>query len=514
MGSEGNAAKHSSAESERFNQSHKSPLEALQREGAGMSRPDALDIFRGKPPTFPNIDELFGTPKISAKGARESAQINGREFAIKSNSEGAQYYRKDPTGEWNTRDGGNTWVRRGNDFRVWRGLAYFDGDGKYVTSNSDYGLRQVYSKDGSTQSEIRTLAGESVIVRSDKTGKAVYVKDDSGEWSSKDGKKWRSLQTGQERRGTAGISQFGEYKFQPETGTARTLQSDKLEVIKNKQTEIESTFGITVVPEGEKKKQNKGEIIAGVPTLDELNVLNEALTKTSHEDYSNMRIFFSQPSGLEQDTLAYYEGGNETTPHELVMLPGSRMTVRGWDGFEGVAQHELAHHEQYKKWGDDEFADAGMPLEARKLLADMGWTRSAKFGYLIEDKYGGFWKLEKEHWNWKEGTRSARGIRQLDNAGMQRRALHRPPTTYFDAPTEEHAEGVAMFRVDRGKLAQESPDIYRVMKQYDQLTIDNKWGKESTGESKYIRALSGRVIPNTVTNRTEIETQENIWGIK
>ena len=283
-----------------------------------------------------------------------------------------------------------------------------------------------------------------------------------------------------------------------------------------------------------------------MPSEPELKVLKESLAKTSHEDYRGMKIWFISPhNNKEVDTLGTYEndGDRANKPHscsggcghkpgktpggDLVLLPKSRQSLGGMSGLDGTILHELAHHEQGERYGhQDEWGGRKSGLASRDIADQHGWTFSKRHGeHLLKGKDGGLWRFQesRDQWRWTGGKPPADGKRRLDSEDMKERALVPPISDYFPNPQEHQAEALTAFRsgvgeqpddIDRKELALKSPQLYKITRDFDQNSIDLKFGRNSDGQPNFIRDLTGHLVPNTEESRSRVNIAERIWGLK
>lgn len=426
-------------------------------------------------------------------------------MTIRYDEQGRPKYVKDHTGEWNSTDGGKTWVNKRDENNVRRGEVSIDENGNYIRTDTDYGTRTTHHTDGSRRQEIKTGSGERYVVGTDRNGRVNYFKDNRGEWSSPDGKNWTNSETQEKRRGRASMSEYGEFNFNGERGDKQTTRSEELESIKQKQKELSEKYGIQFVPPGRKHDGH----VNGVPTKQELDLLQEVLERTSHVDYRGVKMWFIRPDGEKPDNkgnkgdmYGYYVDKN------MVIMPRARSTPEGFDAMEGTLYHELGHHEQERTF-PEQWGSSGDPRALRDLMREMGWHYDPHHGMLIKDKDGGMWKYNKDtnEYDWKKGKRP-RGDRSISPEEMTRRALVKPSTDYNHFPYETHAEGIAMLRYNPTLLASKSPQLYKVLRDWDQKQLDKRHG-----EGKVMRGVDGRVVPNTPENRERRRRMEQETGV-
>ncbi len=211
------------------------------------------------------------------------------------------------------------------------------------------------------------------------------------------------------------------------------------------------------------------------------------------------------------------------------------------DSLEGAITHELGHH-QFAKLGYNANAkvsevDRDLSPSGAALVQRMGWVRrldekDADYNWLLEGKHkdlngnnasylpesnGLFFEFMRKQ---KEGgiVNSAGKVvpadqgQRLSEDAMRQEAVIKPPTWYFEAPEEEYAESVKLFRLggdNRKALLDDSRTLYAIIKQNDQREIDQAYGKNADGTSKLLRDLDGHLVPDTAANRKRIAAFES-----
>jgi len=245
--------------------------------------------------------------------------------------------------------------------------------------------------------------------------------------------------------------------------------------------------------------------------------MEDQFSKIKYEKFKGMRIWTIQATGNGNAVtdLGLFEPAEKGEPANIYMLPKARRVIDGWSGIEGVMAHELVHFEQDVRIKDKEIGEPGTDAETRELGKRMGWEYHAKHKSLLKDKDGGLWKIleNRDDWEWKAGTPPKNGEKKVSETEMREIAAVRPPTVYFDTPSEMHAEATALFRMERAKLAKESPQIYKAVREYDQSNITKALKSHASGEPKFIRDIDGNVVPNTVATRARIQAVEKTWGV-
>lgn len=271
--------------------------------------------------------------------------------------------------------------------------------------------------------------------------------------------------------------------------------------------EMSARYGIKFITSGEHKYEN-GKIRAGVPTGDELDALERVLKSNPHINVKGMRVMFVDRNKKGNNVLAAHENDGKQPPRIWMMPSGRNRGTDGWNKLESDISHEMSHEEQHQINNKRDLGHPRSTPEGKRLAREMGWTTDRAKPRLL-DKTGGEWTYHEKSETW----RSADGKKRLTNEQMRERAKVRPASNYFDSADEMHAEGISRFRTDRAGLAEDSPHLYSVMKDFDQRMLDKKYGKDSNGQSNYIRDENGKIVRNTPEARQRIERMERQWRI-
>lgn len=510
--------------------------------------------------TRPTLEETPGRGLREPKPDPETARVertriwgtgSGRDTGveIRYDKDNKPFFVRDHLGEWRSSDGGKTWQTDGPNFRTRRGEVSIDANGNYTVNNSDYGVRQTNTRDGSVTRSITDSAGDTFSVTRDKRGVPNAFTDKSGDWVG-DGSNWTNRTTGEKKTGTVALTEYGEFRFKPNKGDATVAQTPEYERIQRLQQELTEKYGVLFAKPGEKRDLNapgtppaerEPPAIAGVPTAAELETLGNVLRNTPHENYKNMKMWFIRPDENQTDTLGAYTndrmGGHQgcachgkglkRTDGDMMVFPMARQETKGVEGLEGTLYHELGHHEQFRRFSTSMANESAANPEGKKLMEDLGWQYSPRHKeWLLKDDSKGLWKFEQPQgpgeqpmWRWVGGERPADNQKRLDSKQMRERALVKPITDYFDNPGENHAEALAMYRIGvndkpqggRQYLATESPKLYEATKNYDQKIINDKFGMNTDGSPRMVRDLDGRVVENTEAVRARIQRQEEQW---
>ncbi|MDZ4834392.1 MAG: hypothetical protein SGJ27_11500 [Candidatus Melainabacteria bacterium] len=542
------------------------PRDDRARAGRDKSPPKtAKERYEANDPVEPQLPGTVRTDRTRVHGTGSRVDTG---VEIRYGESGKPHFVRDQEGEWASKDGGKTWKTDEPKFAIRRGDVSIDSKGNYSFENTDYGLKSTYSPDGTSRRSITTSGGDTYSVSRDKKGVPTEFSDKSGDWTSTNGRHWTNSKTNDTKTGNVSLSEHGEFRFRPEgKGDQMVAQSLQLERINQMKEQLTQKYGVTFAKPGEVESRpetrdggmgpggmgpqgpRSADPVqrAGVATEAELKTLGIGLEKTSHENYKGMKVWFMQRGDYNPGEMAVYkpnESGSKGQGHQhsggccgrgverknngdLVVNAPARQDTSGFDTFERTSLHELAHHEQMTSLGKmkGEMVGPGSSPESRKLADEMGWEWSTRSKQpVFRDKDGGRWaRVERPdgppYWKHDSGTQPKDKKARLDDFEMRERAEVKPITAYYTIPHESHAESLAQFRVGvsdqfkggRRGLAQESPKLYETTKRYDQGVIDKKFGINSNGESKIIRAIDGTLVENTPEARRTVEEREKAW---
>ena len=330
----------------------------------------------------------------------------------------------------------------------------------------------------------------------------------------------------------------------------------------SKQKALEATYGVSFAASGTPidyqrdsatSPASRRVIYSGSPELFQLIGIESALAKSAPTSLADARgnglklYFLPEKVQLDKTGDASYQidrSGNPsiyffpsfdsiTKATEQDLTPAeARLSFadpKRPNSVEAALIHELGHY-QFAKFGFNRTA------EGEILQSNMGWVRNQDFNNpkvewlllgkaadkdgsnssYLADKPGpnATWSRTKPDGSAIDST--GRRVppaqaEKLDATQLRTRALVKPPTSNFDNPEEEYAETVKMLRLgarSRRELIRESPLLYDMVKANDQREIDHKYGNETDGTPKVVRAPSGELVPNSVAARTEIDTFE------
>lgn len=523
------------------------------------------------PDGFPGVDQIFDgqaqtIPASEIGRTRSHERLPGQTTEVRApgssarttvrfdiNGEGHQTIR-DHLGNWTSRDG-QTWYTDAPNYRVRRGAAHIDERGNYTFQNTDYGMTTTLTRDGRTTVSMRAETGEGFSLIRNAAGETIGFTTPAGEWT-RSGNVWRNEATGAVRHGNVALSDFGQFSFiGTENGREisefrRTEQMLRVEELR---ADLERTYGVTIMRPGESRPDYGRTNVAGLPTEEELRTLQSVFERTDHESYRGMRIWFIRPdemrTGDAQSHSGHYvrepvagqhrcsgcaAGHIQTTEGNMVIMPSARQSTNQWEGLEGTLLHEFLHHEQGERFGHSNlgWGRRGDSAAVHEIALQAGWIYSPRHEEsLLRDREGGLWRHHEasDTWRWAGGNQPRVGPRRISTSEMRERAAVTPATNYNTSPDEGLADAGAMFRMavranrpagddtdrDRQYLAEEAPDIYRLVTNLDQDSIDRspRYAADENGNSRFVRDLRGRIVPRTDAVLREISEGESAWAI-
>ncbi len=309
-----------------------------------------------------------------------------------------------------------------------------------------------------------------------------------------------------------------------------------LEPIAERQRQIASTYNVEFVKPGQLVprfwKIEKGSvpkdqmIVSRQPTMKELDGLEAALKRSVPSqvkaDGTAVKVAFL-PENSPDGTLASF-----WAPQSLVMItPGLSnlaATVRGDMRFdqklmtiEAVLTHEFSHNHEDKLVNSDAMAEAKFGPSAGWIWAKESktWMLLAKDGSYYGFEGNSIWTKRNEQGQRVDASgkvvESAQSAVSISNDEMQRQAMIRPVTSYFDNPLEMYAEAMMMFRLgsdQRKFLRILSPVLYEIVKENDQSEISSYFGRTAFGNPKYVRDVDGLPKPDSPEVRARIAELE------
>ena len=385
-------------------------------------------------------------------------------------------------------------MRRGsNGNRIWHGRIEIDGEGNYITRNSDSGVTATRRSNGHTVRSTTTENGTTFEVR-----------------STDNGTTWTNTSNGRARR----IDQYGQYLETEGTSEVVRGRSRELSQVIARQEALTREFGIRFRRPGEQVEYDGRTHTLRPPTMEELDCIQSVLRQNRQMNVRDMSFSFIQASS-QTDNIGLWgvhrHRGNNGSP-EILLFPQCNVQIRGWNGLEGTLQHELVHHEQTLSWGEGNWGTGANRAATNRILRDFGWTYDEASGrYRLLDRDRGQWQYNRDSGRWDPmlgGTPTPE--RSISNDEMRRRAQVHPSTSYFNLPWETHAEAQAMYRQDPRQLFGEGAYLFNLMKRYDQDLINSRFGTQG-GQPRMIRGVNGDVVPNTAENRRSLRVREQEW---
>jgi hypothetical protein len=313
-------------------------------------------------------------------------------------------------------------------------------------------------------------------------------------------------------------------------------------LVQDKTSEIEQRYRVSIARQDEyigKMKvmaaQSSGvmDVFARAPKLAELAGLEAALAK-SEPSRNDLRVYFVRdmyPRGF--GVFAYYDtdpagrpaiflqpGVEDRPPTErdrpaLAVLSGN---LDPGTSLEALVTHEIAHRHQLRMGWDKDTV-------VTEVAAKMGWKpyfgRRGDTRYLLisnEADSSGNPRLYSNAGSWILSNESGQAIDTsgnlveplkavtLSDDEMMARAAVKPATPYFRDPIEMYAEALMLLRLgddSRKALLNRSPGLYVLVKTKDQDEIDGEHGP-----GRFIRSISGELIPDTQANRSSVTSWE------
>jgi len=432
----------------------------------------------------------------------ESINNRERQFRIVSDTQGRPVEFTNEQGRWRVKGDGQTFVNTADKDqpRFMRGVPSLDAQGNFTFRNTDYGVTQMHMRDGRTRQQMESAGGTRYAIERNKQGVATGLHDERGSWTSSDGINWKN-RNGETQKGRPAMNAHGEYSFTTDNGP-KIAHSKELSQAKDLQKEMEKRYNIQISASGTTTDYGP----ADQPSLRELNAIDNALSRLPKGSLNGLRIdFLGAGKGDEKGFGSYDE-------NRFQLFQNGRVTPEGWMGLEGVAHHELVHHEQMKM-GSEFWTGKNPPPEVAAMRRAYGWDYDQKYGSVLLDRFGGRWspqedRSDPEHgsqtkWLWVGSGRPPEGQHVRNYQQMADIAKVPMISRYNDHPYESHAEAVGLLRHNPMRLAALSPSAYEATRNWDQQRLD-----KYLGAGTHIRAADGRIVPNTPENlrlRTEME---------
>lgn len=394
---------------------------------------------------------------------------------------------------------------------------------RIVHRDATTGITTTREADGRTTRSINNGQGHRFECTTNAQGTMIGFRDSTGSWTSNDGRNWLNLETNERQFAIRSIDRYGQYVMRRNNGEEQILgRSRQLEAILRRQHELSNRYGVTFAKPGDTvdERQSGTVFYCRPPTIDELNCLERILERNRQMNVREIRICFAEARGSQRVNIsgAYQHRGSGGGP-EIIIFPNSDRPARGFNGLEGVLQHELVHHQQRQSWGEQaNWGGRGAPRDTQRLLVDLGWVYDPTSGrHRLLDREGNQWESETN----ADGQHSGRWIpiiagrqepsRAITNSEMRARARVHPISSYFTTPAEIHAEALALFRQDRREMwlrCQREPGglaFYNLIARYDQEEIDQSPAyRARNGSPRFIRGAEGNIVPNTPANRQAV----------
>lgn len=461
-----------------------------------------------------NVEQPQERPTIpeADRNQFEFNGVNGR--ARMATLPDGTYEYNDAQGRMTSFDG-RTWIRDNGDVAFQGTIRMEDGN---IVRENNRGVRDLERPDGSTVRSIVTRSGERVTMEtsaipdggtaSDRTiritdNRGTFVSQDNGQnWAQRDE---NEVFTGGVHGGGMGIDEYGNFWHSWSSNpserivTERTFEAERFQ---SRVNEIQQRHNVRIAPADlsyTSAGRDGAALMTRQPTYLELDALDRALSRNPRDTDDGLNIAFLRDTPDSRRTGAW---GRYVSPGNLVEIYDLHNYGRGRNGIEGVIEHELAHHEQSeaaRRGGRDR---ASLDL----LYQNMGWDNGR-----IRDLDNNLWTYDFENRNWTATIDGEPAT--ISSSEMRERARVRPPSNYFTSSWEMHAEAVMAFRTDRQNLMNDNPQLYSMIRDWDQDQLDRRYGSNADGTPRMIRDIDGTVISNTQENRRRIRNEENSWRV-
>ncbi len=313
--------------------------------------------------------------------------------------------------------------------------------------------------------------------------------------------------------------------------------------IAQKKTELSQQFAVKFTAPGQppqdyahnvvpSKDNVKGSPfpISVEPNVTELVGLESALHRLATKDAKTLKTgleitFLGQSDGRYTayyavgKTRVYFEAAcKESAATETELQKGGEYSSRP-DSMEAIATHEFAHYTQDLQ---DLFSKgpAATSFRSRMHWAAIKPNCVDNAGWVLEGNDGNTYKFDDSSKEWlktdKEGnlldvhnqpTKEPKNAIHLSNEQMDRLAIEKPATDYFEHPQEMDAEALMEYRLGgytRKQLLKTNPELYKFAKAEDQQYINTTYGTAQNGAPRYIRTVDGSIVPNTHDVRASI----------
>ncbi|MFA6211540.1 MAG: hypothetical protein WCT03_13260 [Candidatus Obscuribacterales bacterium] len=346
-------------------------------------------------------------------------------------------------------------------------------------------------------------------------------------------------------------SSTGEATEQPKVDVRELLQAEI--------RQVEDTYKVRFAQPGElvEKQITVGSdcktilgepIFAKQPTFSDVFAMRTALEHSSpsqltSDGKSGIKAYFLDKNLYsasvygDKPALAAYISEDKNKQIAMYITPeGQKLPPTTLDALDSpdrtldfTIEHELTHNSQRNQWPN-------YPFLPDKLPEAMGWKafnrieNGAKVvfeAYSLKGKSGESFTNSPiscgENTAWlgrkgqkyitadEAGTENRGEAKHFSNDEVAANAVVKPATYYFPNPREMFSEGLTSFRhsaESRRRLLDASPKLYEVVENYDNAEIDKFYGGSESGERKFVRSLSGAVVPRNSPAGAEVDAFE------
>ncbi|HMX44731.1 MAG TPA: hypothetical protein PKC93_02215 [Candidatus Obscuribacter sp.] len=311
---------------------------------------------------------------------------------------------------------------------------------------------------------------------------------------------------------------------------------------------IESNFAADILPAGSQVIVPQSETESSVyhtraPGFDELAGLEAALMRSQPTSLAlnadRIPVSFMQESGRGNTRASYLPepmGGPAIHVWPASMrfpatqsddtrnpenIDRQRGLIRG--SLEEIITHEYGH-----RLADDldilsqENSNIARELGFHRLPAAAGnadaererWSLIGRDGYYYEQFADGWHRVDSQGISIDANGQSTdpKGAFRVAPENLAEHVAVAPSSHYTTNPNEVFAEGVTYYRLnqsERASFLQRSPELYRVIQRYDQMELDQAYGTNPDGSSRYLRRPDGTIVENSESSRRLIAEFES-----
>lgn len=261
------------------------------------------------------------------------------------------------------------------------------------------------------------------------------------------------------------------------------------------------------------------------PNLGEVLVLEYALKHSCPGQFSGRSLRSHGIDVYFLDTRTYHtatEWGLDGANRPAIFIESRKGLAIGHHTLEENLMHQFAHNSAYRMgWSPKEswqwpmanqlgwkFSGSPELITHVSMNGATFFKEAGKSGWLMRTIEGPdyTYKLDKENRTWircdkamnpldEKGNKVASDekARRLSYDDIRQLAIVPPVSPEFPTPPEVFADAMAMFRADRhsrAELLTESPSLYKVVREFDQLELDTTYGK-----GVMVRSVEGVVTP-------------------